>query len=188
MQDLKSACAGAGDALAWLEPTGLTLEHGPVISLVDRLPAGSDKHALGRFDGRLGVIELLDFRAAASASECGPRAFKVPMSRALWQSYVAHEVAHAAVRAHDTSHTFTVAQQEYVAAVVQLGTLPEAIRDEILSNYDGFPAFGDASEISDLYYFMAPCAFAVKAYRHYLQPGNGPTFISRLLSTVPRNP
>ncbi|MCG6876172.1 MAG: hypothetical protein LJE97_13890 [Betaproteobacteria bacterium] len=187
-QDLPPACAGVRDALAFLEPSGLTLERGPAIRLVDQLPAASDKHALGRYDPRSGVVELLDYRAAVSASECGPRAFKIPMSRTLWQSYVAHEVAHATVRAHDVSHTLRIAQYEYVAAVVQLGTLPDAIRSEILRNYDEFPAFGDASEISDLYYFMAPCAFAVKSYRHYLKPGNGPAFISGLILTAPRRP
>ena len=187
-QDLPLACAGVRDALAYLEPAGLTLEHGPAIRLVDQLPAGSDKHALGRYDPRSSSVELLDYQAAVSASECGPRAFKIPMSRALWQSYVAHEVAHATVRAHDVSRKLTVAQYEYVAAVVQLGTLPDAIRGEILRNYDEFPAFGDTSEISDLYYFMAPCAFAVKAYRHYLKPSNGPAFISKLLLAAPRRP
>jgi hypothetical protein len=187
-QDLQIVCAGASYALAWLEPAGLTLERGPAISLVDQLAADGDKHALGRYDAQRNVIALLDYRAAVAATECGPRAFKIPMSRALWQSYVAHEVAHAAVRAHDTSRTLTVAQQEYVAAVVQLGTLPEAIRSEILGNYDDFPAFGDPGELSDLYYYMAPCEFAVKAYRHYLKPGNGPAFIKRLLSEPPRRP
>jgi len=187
-QDLQIACAGARDALAWLAPAGLTLERGPAISLVAQLPAGDDKHALGRYDAQNNVVALLDYGAAVKASECGPRAFKIPMSRALWQSYVAHEIAHATVRAHDTSRKLTVAQQEYVAAVVQLGTLPEALRGEILDNYDDYPAFGDPSEISDLYYYMAPCEFAVKAYRHYLQPGNGPAFISRIFSAAPRRP
>jgi Family of unknown function (DUF6639) len=186
-QDLPLACDGVRDALAFLEPAGLKLERGPAIQLVDQLPARSDKHALGRYDARHNVVEMLNYRAAVSASECGPRAFKIPMSRELWQSYVAHEIAHATVRAHG-SRTLTVAQHEYVAAVVQLGTLPDAIRAEILHNYDEFPAFDEASEITDLYYYMAPCAFAVKAYRHYLMPGNGPAFIARLLATAPPRP
>lgn len=187
-QDLPLACAAVRATLAWLEPAHLKLEHGPAIRLVGQLPADNDKHSLGRYDAPHNVIELLGYRAAVAASDCDTPAFKITMSPALWQSYVAHEVAHAALRANDPSRTLTLAQHEYVAAVVQLGTLPKALRDEILVNYDDFPAFEAASEISDLYYFMAPCAFAVKAYRHYLKPGNGPAFISRMLSAQPRNP
>ena len=187
-QDGKLVCAAVEDALAFLQPAGLHLERGPAIHLVGKLPASTDSHSLGRFDGRRGVIELLDYRAAVSATECGPRAFKVPMSHALWQSFVAHEIAHAAVHAYDTRGTVRRAQHEYVAAVVQLSTLPDAIRAEILDHYDDLPAFGDASEISDLLYYMAPCEFAVKAYRHYLAPGNGSGFISRLLSPPRRRP
>lgn len=182
--DLPLACAAVRHALAFLEPAGVRLENGPAIWLVDKLPGKSVEHALGRYDAKRGVVELLDYRAAVAASECAPRAFKMPMTEALWQSYVAHEVAHAAVRVHDPSHRLTIAQQEYVAAVVQLGTLPEAIRGAILRNYADIPAFGDAGEMTDLYYYMAPCKFAVKAYRHYLEPGNGPAFISRMLTDV----
>lgn len=180
-QDLSLACAAVRDALAFLEPMGLSIEHGPSIALVDKLPSGAAKRALGRYDAGLDAVELLDYRAAAAASECGPAPFKVPMSRALWKSYVAHEIAHASVREHDASHRLTVAQYEYVAAVVQLGTLPDTVRDEIMRKYD-LPAFGETAEISDLYYYMAPCAFAVKAYRHYMKPDNGPAFVSRLLA------
>jgi len=187
-QDLTFACAGVRDALAWLAPADLKLERGPAIRLVGELPASSDKRALGYYDGRHDVIELLDYRAAVAASKCDTPAFKIPMGRALWQSYVAHEIAHATVRANNPPPTFTLAQYEYVAAVVQLGTLPEAVRGEILRNYEDFPAFGETSEISDLYYLMAPCAFAVKAYRHYLKPGNGPAFIAWLLRAEPRRP
>jgi hypothetical protein len=181
--DLPLACAAVEHALVFLEPSGLTLERGPAIRLVEALPAGNDQHTLGLYDAKRDVVDVLNFRAAVAASECGPRAFKVPMSEPLWQSYIAHEIAHAAARAHDPLRRLSLAQHEYIAAVVQLGTLPQAIRETILHNYAGIPAFVDPSEITDLYYYMAPCAFAVKAYRHYLEAGNGPAFISRMLAT-----
>jgi len=180
-RDLRLACAAVRDALAFLAPMGLSLEHGPSIALVAKLPSGAAKRELGRYDAGLDFVELLDYRAAVAASECTPAPFKAPMSRALWQSYVAHEIAHASVRQHDAARRLTLAQYEYVAGVVQLGTLPATIRMEILQEYD-LPAFGDEAEISDLYYYMAPCAFAVKAYRHYMKPGNGPAFVSRLFA------
>ena len=95
--DLSLACAAVRDALAFLAPMGLSIEHGPSIALVDKLPSGADKRELGHFDAGLDVVELLDYRAAAAAAECGPAPFKVPMSRALWKSYVAHEIAHASL-------------------------------------------------------------------------------------------
>jgi hypothetical protein len=187
-QDLPLVCAGVSDALAWLESANLKLERGPAIRLVSALPAGNDPRALGIYDARRNVIELLDYRAAVAASRCDTPAFKIAMGRALWQSYAAHEVAHAVLRANDTSRTLTLAHYEYVAAVVQLGSLPEAVRDEILLNYDEFPAFEATHEVSDLFYLLAPCAFAVKAYRHYLKPGNGPAFIARLLRGEAQRP
>ena len=184
--DLARACEAARAALAFLEPAGLTLEHGPSIRLVDQLPGDGDVHALGRFDARRNVAEMLDHRAAAAASEQKPRAFKIAMSKALWQSYVAHEVAHAVLRAADGADRLSVASHEYVAAVVQLGTLPDDVRSTILRTYADYAAFADASELSDLYYYLAPCAFAVKSYRHYIDPANGPAFISKLIADAVR--
>lgn len=70
------------------------------------------------------------------------------MSRARWQNYVTHEVAHAAVAPHFAPGVRHWTATEYLAAVERLSTLPEAERQRVLARHGDVAAFGDAPQIA----------------------------------------
>lgn len=179
--DREQACAAVEDAIPFLHGAGLAPLPPTTIRLVEAIPGNGTGHSLGRYDARTGEIVLLSPAAALAASKCGAPAFGVPMSPALWRSYVVHELAHAAAERHFAPRARSLVASEYIAAVAQLATLPEDERRVILEQYADTEAYQRPREMSELYYFMDPCRFAVKCYLHYLQPGNGDAFIRRVL-------
>jgi hypothetical protein len=107
----------------------------------------------------------------------------------LHRSLIVHEVTHAIVH-QNLKVPPCHAIHEYVAAVVQLGTLPVPSRDAYLARFVGRDAFTNEM-FNDLLQAMDPARFAAAAYRHFHQPGNGCNFVRRLLNdpdTVPRIP
>jgi hypothetical protein len=42
--------------------------------------------------------------------------------------------------------------------------------------------FADESKIATIVFLFDPLRFGVEAYRHYLRPENGPTFLRAILS------
>lgn len=175
-------CAAATSALDALKEAGLSFSG----SLEIRPLAGPGQddapQPLGRYDAGAGLVELIGYEAAVAASRAHAPAFGLPMSRELWQSFVAHELAHAVAATHFSAPAERrPAASEYIAAVVQLLAMPQALRGEILAAWD--PAgFAAAEEISILPYEMNPAVFAVKSYRHYVALGDaGPAFFERLL-------
>lgn len=151
------------------------------IRLVDAMPGNGAGHSLGHYDARGGDIVLLDQAAAVAASQCAAPAFGVPMTAALWRSYVVHELAHAAAERHFSARARSRVASEYIAVVAQLATLPAEERRDILDNYADTEPYGRPREINELYYLMDPCRFAVKCFLHYLRPENGDAFIRRVL-------
>ena len=179
--DREQACAAVEGAIPFLRGAGMTPLPATTVRLVEAIPGDSTGHSLGSYDARTGEIVLLSPAAAIAASRCAAPAFGVPMSTALWRSYVVHELAHAAAERHFAPRARSLVASEYIAAVAQLATLPENARHAILDQYADTEAYERPREISELYYFMDPCRFAVKCYLHYLQPGNGDAFIRRVL-------
>jgi hypothetical protein len=179
--DREQACAAVEDAIPFLRGAGLTPPPPTTIRLVEAIPGNGTGHSLGRYDARTGEIVLLSPAAAVAAAQCGSPAFGIPMSPALWRSYVVHELAHAAAERHFAPRARSLVASEYIAAVAQLATLPEGERGVILEQYADTEPYTRPREMSELYYFMDPCRFAVKCYLHYLQPGNGDAFVRHVL-------
>lgn len=144
-------------------------------------PSSKKAISIGWYNPTDNIVFVLDYQSAVAASHLAPPAFGTPMNFDLWRSYLVHEIAHAIVEKNFTYDGDTIAPTEYIAAVAQLSTLPNDILGQILANYRDIPSFKDKSEITDLYYFMKPCEFAVKSYLHYVKPENGPSFIYEIL-------
>lgn len=180
--DSERICAAATRALAFLRAAGLSPPASIEIRPLVQRRRSDAAQPLGQFDGGTGVVSLMRYDAAVSASRAHVPAFGLPMSPELWQSFVGHEVAHAVAAAHFTAAAARrAAAGEYVAAVVQLSTMPKGLLRAILERHDA-AAFGDAGEISMLLYQMDPAVFAVKAYRHYVALGDeAPAFLAMLL-------
>jgi hypothetical protein len=178
--DREDICLAARKALTFLESIGLGTNDSVTIKLIDRFITNASKHAIGQYDSRSREIYLLGYDAALLASRKEP-AFHVTMDRALWQSYVSHELAHHAALQHFDSGVQTFTAGEYIAAIVQLVTLSPKTREGIFQNYRDVEAFDSEDGISQIFYLFDPCMFAVKAYLHYLKPENGPEFINHLI-------
>lgn len=176
-----AVCVEAQNTRDFFLPLNLDFPVQLKVALKQQIQPSEDALSLGRYNPKSNSVILLDYQSAVAASHLAPPAFGVPMSFPLWRSYLAHEIAHAIIEKNAVASDDTLAPTEYIAAVAQLSTLPEDILQYVLSNYRNIPAFKDVSEITDLYYFMKPCEFAVKAYRHYSLPENGLAFIRQLL-------
>ncbi len=126
-------------------------------------------------------IRILTYDEAVAASRKFRPAFDMPMGPALWGSFISHEAAHAIAEQNFAAGVARRTASEYIAAVVQVATMPNDLRKAILDRYDA-EGFADASEISILPYDFDPAVFAVMAYRHYAGLGDGgPAFLARLL-------
>ena len=183
--DAVHICLAAERALRALHSIGLPLSGGLLVRPLDEQGIRSNGHPLGRYDARTNEIQILPFDAAVRASHERPPAFGVTMTRELWGSYIAHEMAHAAAESRFSPGTPRITAGEYIAAVVELMVLTDATRDSILASYRDLSGWGSATEINSTWYFINPSAFAVKSYRHFvaLPPNDQHQFIERLLRT-----
>jgi hypothetical protein len=180
--EAEAVCQAVEAAGPFFASVGLRLPPGIDIRLVDRLSDGvADADELGRYDGRQRLIQVLRFAAAREMTRQHIPGLGVEMSQSLWRSYVVHELAHAAVHAGCGRSCPDRAGHEYIAAVAQIAALPETVRADILRHHEGMQGFDRQAEISEIYYALSPCRFAVKAWLHYRQPGNGPAFVRGLL-------
>ncbi len=179
-EDCETACAGAIDAISFLEANGFRLA-GPInVHPMGAITEEILADAFGYFDSRTGRIHVQNFSASKEAVQ-GLGIFGLPMDRDLYRSIVVHEVAHLIA-----SHNFTMespprAAQEYIAYVTQLATMPPSLRDRILANFPG-EGFRASMEISSIYYMLSPQKFAIGVYRHFVRPENGAAYFRRLLA------
>jgi hypothetical protein len=182
-EERAGVCSASAAAIAFLREAGI-LYHADDLTIAPSTAAEDDEdgaHVIGRCDPLHNEIRVLTYDASVVASRRYPPAFDMPMSPALWQSFVSHETAHAVAEQNFAVGVRRSTASEYIAAVVQLATLPAELRKAILGRY-GAEGFGDASEISLLSYELDPAVFAVMAYRHYESLGDrGPVFVGRLL-------
>jgi hypothetical protein len=181
-EDALQVCSAVQESLGWLRAMELTLSERVTVCPLDDQGAIADTHRLGRYDARTKEIQILPFDTAFKASVEELPAFRVPMTRDLWRSYIAHEMAHAVADAYFASGVSHLTAGEYIAGVVQLMVLPDRAREEVLENYREVAGWESASEVSAQYYLMAPGAFAIKSYRHFtaLTPSEQRRFITRL--------
>lgn len=175
-------CKASAAAIAFLRTAGVSY-HADDLTIGPMPPESEqeDQRVIGCCNVLRNEILILTYDEAVAASRKFPPAFDMPMSPALWESFISHETAHAVAEQNFAVGVARRTASEYIAAVVQLATLPNDLRKAILDHYPA-QGFADASEISILSYDFDPAVFAVMAYRHYAALGDGgPAFIVRLL-------
>ena len=149
------------------------------IDVVERLGPGSQAPALGHYDARAARIRILG-QDHCSRLASGEAPFGLPMSTALYDSFMAHEVAHAVAQAN-FSMPPSVEAHEYIAYTVQFSTMDSDLRRRVIERYP-VEAFADESEISSIYLGLNPAAFAIKAYLHLRSAADPVAVYRRLLS------
>jgi hypothetical protein len=174
-------CDTVRNAEPFFRLNGLELPEGLTLNLTGQVSGNDHLHAFGQYDARSNHIRILNYEQALLLSREAPPPLGLPMSPVLWRSYVVHELAHAGAEKNFAPGVEKFAASEYIAAVAQLTTLPGAFKDRIIQYFPNLTGFEYTSQITAIYYYLAPGKFAVNAYLHYSRPENGPRFVKRLL-------
>jgi hypothetical protein len=171
------ACAGAADAVEFLEPIGLVLPLRIRIELVTELPPELAPSAAGCYDvaGQRVLMPHLDHFLQNRTW------FGVPATAELYRSVAAHESSHAIAVCHSRDHKLPLAAHEYVAYVTMLATMEEGSRDRVLDANPG-TGFDHPMHINDLRFVLGPEQFGVESYRHWLKQPDPPGFLRRVLA------
>lgn len=180
VDDGKLACQAVGTALAFMRDLDFRVNVRFTLDLVDRPLSLHGKEVKGTYDARRFHIEVPSFSQAQLMAQRHPP-FRSSMCRAMWQSFVAHEVAHAVAQANFRVLKPSLEAHEYIAYVVQLATLPETLRQQLLEGFDN-QAFQHEKQINRIFLQLDPEVFAVKAYRHYVAQPDPKAFFQRLLN------
>jgi hypothetical protein len=178
-EDIADVCAAIADSAPFFAAVGLAMPDRVAVRLVD--PAGLDSSEIGHYDGRIDRILVLGYGAAVNRCRNAGPGLGAIASRPHWRSYVVHELAHAAIHLGCRDSCPSRAVHEYVAAVAQLSSLPDALRADLLAEYGDLAGFEGEDEITEIYYAINPHYFAVKSYRHYLAQPDPAGFVRRLL-------
>jgi len=182
--EVPEACRSVDDLRPFLDTIGLGLPRGVTIRLVDRAP-GTPLEAdpfVAVYDGEIHAILMLDYDVALKELPSPPPGGLAITGRAMWRSYIVHELAHAAIHLSCVRVCPRRAVHEYVAYVAQLSCLPADLRVAALERYNAVGPFTNETQIDEIFYELNPELFAAKSYRHYQQPQNGPQFVRRMLN------
>lgn len=176
--DATLVCNGAQRAIRFFHRLDLPVTRTIRFQLHRTLPRQDAAH-VGYYDARSDRIDFLTY--AACVEQCATRPpFKLPMNEELFVSFAAHETTHAMVDEITAERPVSRIAHEYLAYIVQISTMAPAERDALLQGYD-LPGFEHAGQISLTYYALDPCAFGVKAYRHYTALSDPAGFLRDLL-------
>lgn len=177
-EELDDVCRGALDALEFLSGLGLATDLDLVVKLLPGMPSDTDgSRSAGNYIGTDQRVLVLDHEGFFALDTF----LGQPVDQALYRAVVAHEIAHAVMAWNFLPETPSRLAHEYVAAVVTLATMDVEHRDRLLVDLQN-PAYSDGSEISLMYYLMAPARFMVKVYRHFQSPDAGADFIARIIA------
>ena len=178
--DIDEVCLGATEAIAFLNANDLDTDISLQIHLVPHIPECRTKNAFGCYNKKSRRAYVLPLWACCS--ETGDvEVFGLPMDRELYQSLVAHEVAHAIVNDSFKFADPSWIAHEYIAHVTQIATLPQEHRDRIMALYPNV-GFERLTQINPMILLMEPGIFSVQSYGHYQKPENGKAFVQQLLS------
>jgi hypothetical protein len=176
--EVQSTCRGVVDAVTFLASLGLDAGAAGELRLVEALPAiqgGAAAYGCKvKAEGRIYVLNL---------SECSklPLAPGVEVDATVHRSLVAHEIGHHVAAANFRMTEPTTVAHEYIAYVTMFAAMERKARERILAQYPG-EGFESEREIGLTIYLMDPTRFGVYAYRHFMRPGNGASFMEAVLS------
>jgi hypothetical protein len=177
-RDFETGCRGAAAAVEFLAASGLGVGIPIEISFVDVMPeivAGTP--AVGCYVRAGDRIYVLTFARCRQR----PLTHDVAIDRPVHLGLVAHEVAHRIVAANVGQVRLSMVAQEYIAYVTMYATMPEIPRQRVLRQIPG-DGFDSNAEINTTVYLIDPVRFGAQAYRHYLKPGVGRSFIASVLN------
>lgn len=175
--DVPIACEGARDAIEFLASQGLDVTGDIAIGMVSQLPSHVGTTAIGCY---LETERRVLVRNYSAFEKCETW-FGIPVSRRLYRSLVAHEVAHAVAACNFRMPKPTIQANEYIAYVTMFATMEPGLRERVMSQSPGEGYEGDWQMTATIY-LLDPTRFGVQAYRHFLKPGNGRDYLRAILT------
>jgi hypothetical protein len=175
--DAEAVCRGALAATDFFRSLGQSTDTPLALDVVDRLPPAVDGLAVGcfsRIDRRASVLTYAAFSARGTW-------LGLPISRELYESVAAHEVAHALTACTASAYPLSTHAAEYIASVVMFGTMHAPSRDAVLALHPDAD-FASDWDITDLAYGLDPIRFGVGAHRHFLRESNPAAFLRSILT------
>jgi hypothetical protein len=176
--DREAGCRGAEAAAAFLAASGLDTQVPIRITFVETLPPSVGAlPAVGCYVRSEDRVYLLSF------ARCQRKKLDhdVIIDRPVHVGLVTHEVAHAIVRSDPRGGTLGLVAHEYIAYVAMYETMPPGRRSQVLAQIPGH-GFESELHINSFVYAVDPVRFGAQAYRHYLKPGIGRSFLASLLN------
>jgi hypothetical protein len=174
--DALLACEGARDAVQFLTSQGLDATAEIAIEMVPSLPRAVSVSAAGCYlePQRLAMVLCYsEFRRLGTW-------FGIPVDRSLHRSLVAHEVAHCVAGCNFRIAAPAIQAKEYIAYITQFASMEPALRERILSHFQGAAFEGDWQMGTTIYMFDC-MAFGVRAYRHFLKLADGSAYLQAIL-------
>jgi hypothetical protein len=174
--DAEDLCRGAAAATVFFRALGRSTDTPLALDVVEQLPLDVDRRAVGCFSRRNLRAYVLTYAAFGSRQTW----LGLPVSRELYTSVGAHEVAHALTACTAAAHPLSVQATEYIASVVMFGTMHTPSRDAVLALYPEAD-FASDWDITDVAYGLDPVRFGVGAYRHFLREPDPASFLRSVL-------
>lgn len=179
--DVPFVCKATTETLSFMIQAGLDIQDTFDIHLTDGFERSlQQKNCLGIYDHQIKEIHVLSYECCKQLyyGECF---CSLNLSRELHTSFIVHEIAHALTTSLLENKIGRVAASEYIAYTTQFTLLPDYLRQNILTNITN-KGFCNEIEITSLFHDLNPSVFAVKAYRHFIQPENGKKFYNKLIT------
>lgn len=180
-QDWKDICPALANGKEILSAMGLKLPATLQISF-QRKPYTNDicqAKCVGYYDGSVNKLYLPGYKKEWHLQQ-DSGLFNGEISAGIWESYLIHELAHAAAKQMAATGIQLCVASEYIAAVAQIHALSEADRDAVLKQYN-LGGFSGDRDITLTYYLIDPGRFAVNSYLHYRKLEDGPAYIRKIL-------
>ncbi|WP_135501545.1 hypothetical protein [Roseovarius aestuariivivens] len=171
-------CAVASAALPRFEACHLKQYH-PVNFHFNDAILPSNRICLGLYHAGTNQVELLTPEAFGEAHLQSE--FCEGLSEdAHFDSIIVHELTHALLDQVPGGTSRYFVDQEYIAYAMQLDLLPEAERATMLSGTELAKAPG-LERFNELVLMFSPYTFAVSAWQHFSEPGNGCDFVGQIV-------
>lgn len=176
--DRETGCRSAEAAAGFLAAGGISTQAPIRITIVESLPPSVGAlPAVGCYVRSEDRVYVLSFaRCQRTKLE-----HDVVIDRAVHAGLVAHEVAHAIVRSDPRGAKLGMIAQEYIAYVTMYATMAPDRRSEVLAQIPG-EGFESQLHINSFIYAVDPVRFGAQAYRHYLKPDIGRSFLASVLN------
>lgn len=186
-EEFECLCGTVTEATTFLESIGLQTTDFIAAKIVKDIPCRENNNIFGAYNSQTQELSILTYSRTKDSTLGHKQPFNVTLTKELWCSFAAHELAHAIINQHVAEEIPARFALEYIAYVTQLKVLESKTREKILSTHRDVEAFASIAEMTDTYYFLDPNRFAVKCYLHFMTLDEPSQFIGKLIETVPRD-